>query len=175
LEEAVEDDPVIQENAMNVQTRLEANAILDRLVADGSTFSRNDARRLIELIPVTASSRFSFKGIFKGPGSSVRGHAPGHGEIALNEETKEKTISLNVPTSHKIGGYVVTHTPGSINIELMWAETKADQTGLSCLFLYDDITKEPKELRIAAQKSLSLLFITFNYISYVPWKQPKRA
>jgi hypothetical protein len=37
---------------MNVQTRLEANAILDRLVADGSTFSRDDARRLIELIPV---------------------------------------------------------------------------------------------------------------------------
>ena len=37
---------------MNVQTRLDANAILDRLVADGSTVSRDDARRLIELIPV---------------------------------------------------------------------------------------------------------------------------
>jgi hypothetical protein len=144
----VEGDPVIQEKAMNVQTRLEANAILDRLVADESTFSRDDARRLIELIPVTPSSRFSFKGIFKGPGSSVRGHAPGH---------------------------VVTHTPGSINIELMWAGTKADQTGLSCLLTYDGPTNEPEELRIAAQKSLSLLIFTFNYVFYVPWKKPGLA
>lgn len=160
---------------MNVQTRLEANAILDRLVADGSTFSRDDARRLIELIPVTPSSRFSFKGIFKGPGSNVRGHSPGHGEIALYEEAKEKTITLNVPASHKIGGYVVTHTPGSINIRLMWAETKADQAGLSCLLVYDALINEPQELRIAAQRSLSLLFVTLNYISYVPWKRPETA
>lgn len=157
---------------MNVQTRLEANAILDRLVADGSTFSRNDARRLIELIPVTPPSRFSFQGIFKGPGSSVRGHTPGHGELALNEETKEKTLTFNVPASHKIGGYVVTHTPGSINIKLMWAETKIDRTGLSCLLVYDGSTQEPEELRIAVQKLLSLLFLTLNYVSYVPWKQP---
>ncbi|ANY82909.1 hypothetical protein BB934_32315 (plasmid) [Microvirga ossetica] len=49
----MKDDLATTEQAMNVQTRLEANAILDRLVADGSTFSRNDALRLIELIPVT--------------------------------------------------------------------------------------------------------------------------
>jgi hypothetical protein len=175
LKEAVEDDPVSQENAMNVQTRLEANAILDRLVADGSTFSRNDARRLIDLIPVAPSSRFSFKGIFKGSGSSLRGHAAGLGDVELNGEAKEKTLTFNVPTSHKIGGYVVTHTPGSINIELMWAETKADQTGLSCLLVYDGQTNEPEELRIAAQESLSLLIFTFNYVSYVAWKKPGLA
>jgi hypothetical protein len=160
---------------MNVQIRLEANAILDRLVTDGSTFPRNDARRLIELIPVTPSSRFAFKGIFKGASSRIRGHSPGLGDVELNKEAKEKRIVLNVPASHLIGGYVVTHTPGSINIELMWAETKADQTGLSCLLMYDDLTKEPEELRIAAQKSLSLLFLTFNYVSYVPWKKPGLA
>jgi hypothetical protein len=158
---------------MNVQTRLEANAILDRVVTDGSTFPRNDARRLIELIPVTPPSRFAFEGIFKGLGSSIRGHSPGLGDVELKEEAKEKKITLNVPASHKIGGYVVTHTPGSINIELMWAETKMDQTGLSCLLVYDGASKEPKELRIAAQRSLSLLFLTFNYVSYVPWKHPR--
>jgi hypothetical protein len=160
---------------MNVQTRLEANAILDRLVTDGSTFPRNDARRLIELIPVTPPSRFAFKGIFKGPGSSLRGHSPGLGDVDLKGEAKEKTVALNVPASHRIGGYVVTHTPGSINIELMWAETKADQTGLSCLLVYDGLTNEPEELRIATQKSLSLLIFTFNYVSYVAWKKPGLA
>jgi hypothetical protein len=157
---------------MNVQTRLEANAILDRLVADGPTFSRNDARCLIELIPVAPRSRFAFKGIFKGPSSNIRGHAAGHGDVELKGETKEKTITLNVPASHRIGGYVVMHTPGSIYIELMWAETKMDQSGSSCLLDYDIVSKEPGEMRIAAQKSLSVLFLTFNYISYVPWKQP---
>ena len=157
---------------MNVQTRLEANAILDRLVAVGPTFSRNDARCLIELIPVAPSSRFAFKGIFKGPSSNIRGHAAGHGDVELKGESKEKTITLNVPASHRIGGYVVMHTPGSIYIELMWAETKMDQSGSSCLLDYDIASKEPEEMRIAAQKSLSVLFLTFNYISYVRWKQP---
>jgi hypothetical protein len=157
---------------MNVQTRLEANAILDRLVADGPTFSRNDARCLIKLIPVAPRSRFAFKGIFKGPSSNIRGHAAGHGDVELKGECKEKTITLNVPASHRIGGYVVMHTPGSIYIELMWAETKMDQSGSSCLLDYDIVSKEPGEMRIAAQKSLSVLFLTFNYISYVPWKQP---
>lgn len=169
----MKDDAVMREQAMNVQTRLEANAILDRLVANGSTFSRNDARRLIEVIPVTPRSRFAFKGIFKGPGPSIRGHAPGHGDVELKEESKEKTITLNVPASHRIGGYVVMHTPGSIYIELMWAETKLDQSGSSCLLNYDRASKEPEEMRIAAQKSLSLLFLTFNYISYVSWKRPE--
>ena len=47
---------------MDIDARLEANAILDRLVADGATFRRDDARRLIDLIPVARSSRFSFRG-----------------------------------------------------------------------------------------------------------------
>ncbi|WP_201752207.1 hypothetical protein [Microvirga arsenatis] len=158
---------------MDVQTRLEANAIIDRLVADGSTFSRDDARRLIDLIPVTPGSRLSFSGIFKGPGSRFRGHAAGLGNVEVDEESKEKRITLNEPASHRIGGYVVTHTPGAITVELMWAETKLDQTGLSCQLVYDARTKEPQELQIAAQKSLSLLFLTFSYISYIPWKQPE--
>jgi len=78
-----------------------------------------------------------------------------------------------VPASHRIGGYVVMHTPGSIYIELMWAEAKMDQSGMSCLLDYDRASKEPKDLRIAAQKSLSVLFLTFNHISYVAWKKPK--
>jgi hypothetical protein len=44
-----------------------------------------------------------------------------------------------------------------------------------CNTVYDSASKEPEELRIAAQKSLSFLFLTFNYISYVPWKHPEPA
>ncbi|MCB8823314.1 hypothetical protein [Microvirga rosea] len=160
---------------MDIHIRLEANAIIDRLVMDGATFSSNDARRLIELIPVAPSTRLSFKGSVKSRGSGFKGHAAGIGDVEMKGETKEKTLSLNVPTSHKIGGYIVTHTPGSIGVELMWGETQPDQTGQSCSLVYDVKTGEPQEMLLASQKSLSLLFFTFSYVSFVPWKKPEHG
>jgi hypothetical protein len=51
---------------LDVSARLEAHALLDRLTVDGATFSREDAKRLIALIPVTPRRRFSFTGLFQG-------------------------------------------------------------------------------------------------------------
>jgi hypothetical protein len=158
---------------LDLNARLEAHAILDRLVADGSTFPAGDARRLIDLIPTAPSSRISFTGVLNRPGPGTKGHAAGLGDVNLEGEAKQSTFTLNVPTSYRIGGYVVTHTRGHLDIELMWAETKADQTGQSCSLIYDVSTKEPTEMRIAVQKSLTVLFITFNYISFIPWKSPE--
>jgi hypothetical protein len=165
----------MNEHSIDLNARLEAHAILDRLVAGGPTFSAADARRLIGLIPVAPSSRISFTGIFKRPGPGIKGHAAGLGDVNLEGEAKQSTFTLNVPASHRIGGYVVTHTPGHLDIELMWAETKADQTSQSCSLTYDFSTKEPTEMRIAVQKSLTVLFVTFNYISFIPWKSPERT
>jgi hypothetical protein len=157
---------------IDLNARLEAHAILDGLVADGPTFLAEDARRLIDLVPVAPSSRISFTGVFRRRGPGAKGHAAGVGDINLEGEEKESTFTLNVPTAHRIGGYVVTHTPGHLDIELMWSETRADRTGQSCSLIYDVSTREPQEMRIAVQKSLTVLFITFNYISLVPWKTP---
>jgi hypothetical protein len=160
---------------IDLNARLEAHAILDRLVADGPTFPAGDARRLIDLIPVAPSSRISFTGVFRTRGSGVKGHAANIGEINLEEEEKESTFTVNVPASHRIGGYVVTHTLGHLDINLMWSETRADRTGQSCSLIYDANTREPQEMRIAVQKSLTVLFITFNYISLVPCKTPENV
>jgi hypothetical protein len=165
----------MNEHTIDLNARLEAHAILDRLVADGPTFSTEDARRLIELIPLAPSSRISFRGVFRRRGPGAKGHAAGIGDVNLEGEEKQSTFTLNVPASHRIGGYVVTHTPGHLDIELMWAETRADRTGQSCSLIYDVDTKEPEEMRIAVQKSLTVLFITFNYISTIPWKTPESA
>lgn len=163
----------MHEHHIDLNARLEAHAILDRLVADGPTFPIEDARRLIDLVPVVPSSRISFTGIFRRRGPSAKGHAAGIGDVNLEGEEKQTTFTLNVPIPYRIGGYVVTHTPGLLDIELMWAETRADRTGQSCSLVYDVGTKEPEEMRIAVQKSLTVLFITFNYISLVPWKTPE--
>jgi hypothetical protein len=153
---------------IDLNARLKAHAILDRLVADGPTFLAEDARRLIDLIPVAPSSRISFTSVFRTREPGAKGHAAGIGDINLEGEEKQTTFTLNVPASHRIGGYVVTHTPGHLDIELMWSETRADRTGQSCSLIYDVGTREPQKMRIAVQMSLRVLFITFNYISLVP-------
>ncbi|SCZ12727.1 hypothetical protein [Microvirga guangxiensis] len=158
---------------IKLNARLEAHAILDRLVADGPTFSLEDACRLIDLIPIAPRSRFSFTGALRKRGPGAKGHAAGIGDVNLEGETEQTTFTLNAPASYRIGGYVVTHTPGHLDIELMWAETQADRTGQACSLIYDVSTSKPEEMRIAVQKSLTVLFVTFNYISFVPWKTPR--
>jgi hypothetical protein len=165
----------MNEQQLDLSARLEAHAILDRLVADGPTFPARDARRLIDLIPATPSSRISFTGVFRSRGPGAKGHAAGIGDVTLEGEAKQQTLTLNLPTSHRIGGYMVTHTPGHVEIELMWAETRADRTGQSCALIYDVSTKDPTEMRIAVQKTLTVLFVTFAYISFSPWKTPETA
>ncbi|QRM35852.1 hypothetical protein [Microvirga sp. VF16] len=163
----------MNEYTLDLKYRLEAHAILDRLVADGLTFPVGDARRLIELIPIAPSSRISFKGVFTGRSPGAKGHAAGIGDVRFDDEAKQKTFTLNMPASHRIGSFVVTHTPGHLDIESMWVETRADHTGQSCCLIYDIDTKEPKEMRISVQKSLTMLFITFNYVTFIPWKMPE--
>lgn len=158
---------------LSPEVRLETHALLDRLTAPGPTFNREDARRLIELIPVAPRKRFSFTGVFKGRGPGLRGRVAGVGDVEMEGEGTEKNVSWGAPTAHKIGGYVIAHTPGQISIQLMWAETREDQTSESCLLLYDSTTREPQEMHISVQKTLTLLFIGLAYISYVPWKRPK--
>jgi hypothetical protein len=158
---------------LDIAARLEAHALLDRLTMDGKTFSREDARRLIALIPVTPRRRFSFTGLFQGRGPGLRGRAAGIGDVELDEEGREKRVSWNAPSSYRIGGYVLTHTPGQIVIELMWIATREDLTGQSCQLLYDAETGEPRAMEISVQKTLTLLFIRLAYISYAPWKSPE--
>ena len=75
--------------------------------------------------------------------------------------------------SHRIGGYVVAHTPGQVVIDLLWIATREDVSGQSCQLLYEGETGEPRAMEISVQKTLTLLLIRLAYISYVPWKKPK--
>jgi hypothetical protein len=158
---------------LSLEERLEAHALLDRLTRDGATFSRADAMRLITLIPVTPRRRFSFTGLFQSRGPGFRGRAAGIGDVELDEEGREKRVSWNTPPVHRIGGYLVTHTPGQVVIDLLWIATREDASGQSCQLLYDADTGEPRAMEISVQKTLTLLFIRLAYISYVPWKMPE--
>jgi hypothetical protein len=155
-----------------MEERLEAHAILDRLTRNGQTFAREDARRLIALIPVSPRRRFSFTGLFQGRGPGFRGRAAGIGDVELDSEGREKRMSWNAPPVHRIGGYLVTHTPGQIVIDLLWISTREDASRQSCQLLYSADIGEPRAMEISVQRTLTLLFVRLAYISYVPWKAP---
>ena len=132
--------------------RLQAHALLDRLVGEGATFSSGDARRLIALVPMTRASRFSFVGTLMGRGGRLRGDAAGVGPVDLAGEARDKRLSWRAPRLYRLGGYEVTHTPGEIGISLMWHETRIDQSGQSCVLVYDAVTGEPREMLIARER-----------------------
>ncbi len=163
----------MSDQELTVEARLEAHALLDRLTRDGPTFSREDAKRLITLIPVSPRRRFSFTGLFQDRGTGLRGRAAGVGDVELDGEGRERRVSWNTPTVHRIGGYTVSHTPGQVVIELLWIATRDDISGQSCQLLYDSETDEPRAMEISVQKTLTLLFIRLAYISYAPWKMPE--
>lgn len=158
---------------LNLQDRLEAHALLDRLTRDGQTFAREDAKRLIALIPISPLRRFSFTSLFQSRGSGFRGRAAGIGDVEFDGDGKEKRVAWNAPAIHRIGGYTVSHTPGQIVIDLLWIATREDMSGQSCQLLYDVATGEPRAMEITIQKTLTLLFIRLAYISYASWKTPE--
>ena len=163
----------MSDQELTVEARLEAHALLDRLTRDGPTFSREDARRLIALIPVAPRRRLSFTGLFQGRGPGLRGRAAGIGDVELDGEGKEKRVSWNTPPVHRIGGYLVTHTPGQVVIDLLWIATREDLSGQSCQFLYDAESGEPRAMEISVQRTLTLLFVRLAYITYAVWKTPE--
>jgi hypothetical protein len=162
----------MSDHKLTVEERLEAHALLDRLTRDGSTFSREDARRLIALIPVSPRRRFSFTGLFQGRGLGLRGRAAGASDVEMEREGREKRVTWNAPPVHRIGGYLVTHTPGQVIIDLLWIATREDASGQSCQLLYDSETGEPRAMEISVQRTLTLLFVRLAYISYISWKTP---
>jgi hypothetical protein len=163
----------MSDQELTVEARLEAHALLDRLTRDGPTFSRDDAWRLIALIPVWPRRRFSFTGLFQGRGPGLRGRAAGIGDVELDGEGKEKRVSWNTPPVHRIGGYLVTHTPGQVVIDLLWIATREDLSGQSCQLLYDTESGEPQAMEISVQRTLTLLFVRLAYITYAVWKTPE--
>ena len=54
----------------------------------------------------------------------------------------------------------------------MWHETRIDQSGQSCVLVYDATTGEPREMLIARHRVLRLFVLRLGYVSYIPWKTP---
>lgn len=153
--------------------RYEANAIIERLTDSSATFDPSDAERLITIIEATASSplRLSLFGHWTSRGP--KGHAAGLGDVGLDDESKKVEKHFGEPPTYAVGGYRVMHSPGSLQITMMWDDSEVDSTGRRCLLRYDPSTKSPISLDVAVQRTLTLLIFSFSFVSFQPWKLPR--
>lgn len=140
---------------ISVERRLEINAVIDRLVADGNTFDAADAEELISKLPLSArSSLFQIDGRWQGT-SSQQGYAAGHGQATIEDE-EEKSLRVGKDRRWRIGGYQIDHVPGMIEISLLWVDTLDDASGKVCRLTYERASKRPVAMYLARDLSFSI-------------------
>lgn len=159
-------------NTISIGDRLTLHALVERLTADGDTFSAVDAEELIAKLPLSPrSSAFQMKALWTGS-SSQTGYAAGRGTTTIKED-EEKSFTVGRDGRWRIGGYDIEHAPGVIEISLMWADTLEDATGKVCRLTYDPASKHPLAMSLARQLSFSIgpLHVTYGR-AFDPWKRP---
>lgn len=159
-----------------LEIRLEANALIDRLVAAGSdTFDPAEASRLLDLIPCERRHRwfaFSLRG--QVPGGSTKGHAAGVGTAEMENDGRSIKVNFNGDRIWRIGGYKVTHRPGEMAIGLMMDVNPL--TAEECFLVYREQNK-PLRLELETQRGFTLPLGKFSFEFSIPgrqiWKRPR--
>lgn len=174
---------------MDMNLRMEAIKLIDDITSAESEFFRvSDAKRLVEIVPVTPNPILNLSADWRLSGGSMQGHAAGVGDVSLEDEEKTGSWRFNEGKVERVGGYKLEHhvdgRVGSLSISQMWAKTYEDKTGRSCSLIYNAATGNPKYLKLAHQRSLSLSIPWFkggahifglNFITYPVWKYPERV
>lgn len=164
--------------------RFALNAALERLLGEADTFDEADAAMLIASVPLTKPGipfRWSYTGTDRSRG--VEGYASGHGNVTDGSERTVKKEGGRGTDALRVGGYTIVHRPGTIVIELMWAEHRRiiDQghgPSQAAMLHYHRVTKQPRELRIERVVPFTLWWpfprieLTLGITRYVPWKKP---
>jgi len=170
---------------VTISDRFEINAALERLLDDGPAFDPDDARVLIDKVPLsTKGNEIAFRYVNHTPDKGVEGFAPGVGNVRMGDgKPQVREVGL-LPDVIRVGGYKLVHRPGSIRIELMWADTKIDlATGQkddqSAILLYGRRSKQPLVLKRAIVTTLRFVLwpkplktFELHIGRYATWKTP---
>jgi hypothetical protein len=158
---------------MNVAERLEANAILDRLLDEEgpATFSVADAQRLIVLLPVTGRNWFGIEANWRSSGSATSGLAAGGlGEVSA-DDVREGSFKLGPGNELRIGGYKLHHWPGTIEIDHLWGDTREIEDQRQAVLRYKR-PATPIVLELLVPKCFRLGPLSISKLVAQPWKTP---
>lgn len=161
---------------MDYNARLEAMAIIEKLVADGDAFDPADAERLAAILPpAPPKRRFPFMAHYQGPGPKISGVAAGGGDVNMRQHVDWQVGSDDVI---RVGSWVVERGSNVVEIADMWAGTNDEKPGQKCRILYRGGRAEGMEMAHPRVFETPIPFtggMTFTLIlgeSWVPWKSP---
>ena len=156
---------------MDQAARLEANALIDELVQDGDTFSRETAARLIALVPVQAKAAPPIALGVSGEigGRETRGHAAGVGDVTVEGERKTFSAETSGDEPWRLGGFKLVHRPGRMAIERVVMAVPGKQ-GRKCALIYD--SSGPTRMDVSVAKTIGLWGVGVTLERMVPWKTP---
>jgi hypothetical protein len=163
---------------MNIADRFKANAIIEEITSSKDEFFNAErARELIGLIPVQRVPFFTFEFNSVSHLKGSEGYSPGVGNIPFDGEANRKHVAWNGIKVERIGGYKLEHTPGELEISLMWVDSVENKTGYKCRLNYNEASKEPTQLKLFSQKEFIIPIpftsnFTLRFGSFVPWKIP---
>jgi hypothetical protein len=165
---------------MDQTARLEAHALVERLVADGDTFDPADAATLVELIPCAERRRTPFASLgLRGrlPGGRMSGRAAGVGDISIQDDRgRDVSCTSDGLPVWRVGAYKVMHVPGTVTIEdaLERAEPLELAAGVQrgrCELRYGPTG--PEAIYQEEVRSVTLLgFLQVAKSTFVVWKRP---
>lgn len=162
-------------DAMPLDLRLEANSLIDRLVADqGDTFDRAEAGRLLQLIPAQPKSRwFGLEVRGFRSGGSHQAMAAGAGQVSVPSEDQSFEFTIDGDVLWRIGGYKVTHRTGELAIGLMMDVDPFDSR--RCFLIYSD-PAAPLRLEVQVDRALTIPLGVGKLVLAFPgrrvWKRP---
>lgn len=159
---------------MDLTARLRSSALVEVLTRDGDSFPVAAARELIALVPVSSGigAPLRIDTAFQGPTSGMAGSAAGVGTVSLPGEDEDRRWTFGAPPVWRCGLYKLSHRPGRLEIEQLFADTFEDQTGRAFILLYDRPTGRPTGLRLQVEQALSLGPIRLGLARFRDWKRP---
>jgi len=159
---------------MNINDRMEANAIIERMTAeDGEHFDHRDGERLIELIPLDRNApNFTTKfSLTKQSSDAAEGYAAGVGNVSMSDEEKEERVDkvlIGGEKVWKVGGYEVEHRPGRVTLRKMWARNDVFGAEQEAVL---DYRSSPMVLKVRQDRTFGIPnFLEIGYAAYPKWK-----
>ena len=162
-------------DGLSLDVRLEANAILDRLLDnDAPTFDPAEAQRLIALIPCEKKRGWlSISGVIGRTCPGLQAQAAGVGQTELPREREIKEFDFSGRVLWRVGRYKLVHEPGEITITLMLDVNPLEQE--ECYLVYDP-PNTPEALFVASPQDYQIsLFgakIGVRVMRRNLWKKP---
>lgn len=159
------------EPRISLATRMELNAIVDEMAADGTTFPADRARRLIELVPLTPKpSAVQVGASWSSPGRAAEALTDTGHTASAGGGTEAGGFTVGSDGTFRVGQWKVGHRPGVVEIGRVM-EGRMEPRG--CRLRYDRGSMAPVDMQWQRWTRLGIGGLGVSVMTgWGAWKRP---